>query len=86
MKFKETEEAIVALETLVKDVKEAKADGVLDPWDIPTFIDTASAMWDAVNGGHLIPGEVKELSSAELKSLLQRVLTAMIELGNALKK
>lgn len=82
--IKETMDVVALIETTAVEITAAKADGHIDWRDAPKVAPVLVALKTALDGGNLIPEELKDLDSGEVQTLLEATLTAAQHLAMAI--
>lgn len=75
--IKETQEAITLISKMADAIAAAKADGSIDWKDLAKLGPVVVAMKAAVDGGNLIPAELKDLDAAETDVVWGSLWTAV---------
>jgi hypothetical protein len=73
MDTKNTMEVLDSALVLVEQYKAAMANGQIDVFDIPKLVPVMKAIRSAVEGGSLIPSELKELDDQEIEALFAKI-------------
>lgn len=84
--IKESLEMVAMIKELAKALEASKGDGKVDWKDLPKFAPVVVAASKAVNGGHLIPVEIKDLTPEESQILISDLLDAATALVMAVLK
>lgn len=84
--IKESLEMVAMVKELAKALEASKADGKVDWKDLPKFAAVVVAGSKAVNGGHLIQAEIKDLSPEETQILITELIDAVSMLVAAVVK
>jgi hypothetical protein len=75
--IKETMELLSLLEEVGVALQKAKEDGKVNWMDLPKFAPVVAAGKNAIEGSHMVAAELKDLSSEEISSLINK-MTAVI--------
>lgn len=82
--IKETLDAVAMITKVADAITAAKADGSIDWKDLTKLGPVVVAMKTAVDGGALIPGEMKDLDAAEIETLFNATVEAAGKLISAI--
>lgn len=83
---KETGEVITMLDDLANAIVAAKADGHVDWMDLPKFAPVVLDARAAVEGGDLIPAEIKSMTGEQAQALAEKAIMAAMKLVAAIIK
>jgi diadenosine tetraphosphate (Ap4A) HIT family hydrolase len=84
--IKNSREMLELVAVLAEALKEAKADGKINVFDLPKLAPVIPALRSAVEKSELIPAELKDLDKDELTELLTLTVDAVMKLLDAVFK
>jgi len=84
--MKESLDILALIRSLAQVIEDAKADGVVDWFDLIKLGDLRKLASEALRGSQKIPGELLELDSDDIKILLEDLIDAITKVIKSIRR